>query len=114
MQIQVDENPNCEPSEQYVFQEIESPKPIQGIKVTEGQKESSCEIVGVNQDGVFSQAHVVKITDSGAGFAYLIYGGNWGIRLKPQEHAKEAWDISNKHQWGEPFKIYGEVADLIF
>ncbi len=114
MQIEVEDNPNCRGSEQFVFRELEPPRLIRGIKITERGKEISCEVTGVESESKFVPARVVKIADSGAGFAYLIYGGAWGIRIRPETHGGEAWDLSNKHQWGEPFKIYGSEEDLIY
>lgn len=113
MYIQVDNNPNCEGSEQFVFNELDAPRALQGIKITERGEESACDVTGVDEGGHFTGAQVVKITDSGAGYAFLIFGGRWGIRLRPVAFANEPWDLANKHQWGEPFKIYGEAKDLI-
>jgi len=114
MIIEVEDNPNCQGSGQFVFRELEPPKIIKGIKVVERGKEIMCEVAGVGEEGVFTEARAVKIADSGAGFAYLITGGGWGIRLRPETYAAEAWDLSNQHQWGEPFKIYGSKDDIIY
>ena len=114
MQVEVLDNPNCRGSEQFVFRELEPPRPLQGIKVTERGKEVACDVMGVEKEEKFVPALVAKIADSGAGFAYLIYGGAWGIRIRPETYAGEAWGLSNKHQWGEPFKIYGSEEDLIY
>ncbi|MGH7197820.1 MAG: hypothetical protein ACREH5_03665 [Candidatus Omnitrophota bacterium] len=110
----MEDNPNCRGGGQFVFRELEPARLIQGIKVTERGKEISCTVTGVEKDGKFVPAYAAKIADSGAGFAYLIYGGAWGIRIRPGSYAAEAWDLSNKHQWGEPFKIYGSEEDLIY
>lgn len=114
MQIQVQANPNCEGSEQFVFTEIEPPRVLRGLKTMDRGQEIICEVVGVEAGGGFTDAHVVKITDSGEGFAYLIYGGDWGIRIRPSSHANEAWSLQNARQWGESFKIYGSEEDIIF
>ncbi len=114
MQYHVLKNPNCEGSEQFVFNELEPPRSVRGIKIEERGKEIICDVMGVEEGGRFSPAHAVKITDSGEGFAYLIFGGDWGIRLRPSAYAGEAWDLGNKNQWGEPFKMYGSTDDIIF
>jgi hypothetical protein len=114
MHIEVEDNSNCRGCEEFVFHELEPPKRIQGIKVTERGKEILCDVTGVESESKFVPARVVKIADSGAGFAYLICGGAWGIRIRPETYAGETWDLSNKHQWGEPFKIYGNEEDLIY
>ena len=114
MHVEIEDNPNCRGSEQFVFRELEPPRSIRGIKVTERGKEIPCDVIGVEKEGTFVPARAAKIADSGAGFAYLIYGGAWGIRIRPETCAGEAWDLSNKRQWGEPFKIYGSEEDLIY
>ena len=107
MDIEIPENPNCEPSSQYVFQELEVPAPIRGLRISERGKDVDCDVAGVDADGRFIQAYARKIADSGAGFAYIVYGGSWGIRIRPAAAAAEPWSLENPRQWGEPFKIYG-------
>jgi len=114
LNIEIEDNPNCGPSDQFVFNELEAPAPVKGIRVADRGKESWCDIVGVESPGRFTGVFAVKVTDSGAGFAYLIYGGGWGIRLRPAAHAGEPWDLSNPRQWGEPFKLYGEKEDILY
>ena len=114
MITKVEDNPNCRGSEQFVFSELGPHRAIKGIKVLERGTEIFCDVTGVGRGGVFVDAHAVKIADSGAGFAFLIYGGGWGIRLRPEAYAAEAWDLSNKRQWGEAFKIYGSEEDIIY
>ncbi len=114
MQIEIKENPNCEASEQFVYKELGPSRPIRAIKVLERGKEIFCEVVGVEKNGLFTGAFATKIADSGAGFAYVIHGGAWGIRLRPEARTCEDWDFSNKHQRGEPFKIYGDEEDIVY
>lgn len=114
MQIEIEPNPNCEGSEQFVFNALGPVRPVSAIRVGEGDKESLCDIIGVEKGGAFTQAFAVKIADSGAGYAYAISGGAWGIRLRPAVYREELWDLSNRHQWGEPFKIYGSEDDLVY
>ena len=54
-----------------------------------------------------------KVEESGAGRAYLIYGGNWGIRLNPVKF-KEDWDLDSPNQWGEPFLLLGSSNAIVF
>lgn len=114
MQIEIPDNPNCSASEQFVFQELASPEKIRGIKIIHHGSEIDCDVTGVDEEGRWVEASAVKITDSGPGYSYLIYGGKWGIRLRPAPHAGESWDLKNAHQWGEPFKIYGERVDILY
>ena len=114
MHIEVKANPNCASSEEFVYKELERPKKIRGISVSIGGTEVDCDAVGVDGEGRFVEAYATKITDSGAGVAYMIYGGDWGIRLRPGTYSKEPWALDNKRQWGEPFKIYGNKEDIIW
>ena len=114
MQIEVEENPNCAGSEQFVFHELGRPRPVSAIRTGEGKKEALCDVVAVERGGEFGRAFAVKIADSGAGYAYLIYGGLWGIRLRPRRFGSEGWGLLNKAQWGEPFKIYGSEDDILY
>ena len=113
MQIDVEDNPNCRGSEQFVFQELSEVRPLEGLLVTERGEEVPCDVAGVSATGEFIEARCVKIADSGAGYAFLIYGGAWGIRLRKRSQG-EPWDFKNTGQWGEAFKIYGNEEDLIF
>ncbi len=49
-------------------------------------------------------AMYAPVSDSGQARVYLIYGGDWGIRLKPVE-LNEDWDIDSPNQFGEPYLI---------
>ena len=114
MNIEIEENPNCGSCDQFVFRELEPPRRIKGIRVMDHGKETSCDVTGVEKDGRFVDAFAVKVADSGAGFAFVIHGGAWGIRLRPEAYSKETWDLSNAHQRGEPFKLYGEEEDILY
>jgi hypothetical protein len=113
MHLAIPPNPNCEGSEELVFRELEPPRRIAGIRVLEGGREVDCDVTGVGEGGAFTAAHAVKIADSGAGVAFLIYGGAWGIRLRRAAGAAP-WALDAAGQWGEPFKIYGEAEDIRF
>ena len=114
MQIEVEDNPNCAGSGQFVFNELEKPRRVAGLLAEIGGRETRCEVSAVSGPGRFGEAWAVKIADSGAGFAWLIYGGAWGIRLKPEGGAGAPWSFDDKRQWGEPFKIYGEENEILF
>ena len=113
MQIEVEESPNCGGTGQFVYRELGAVRPVKAIRAEEKGKEVVLDVTGVAPGGRWAQARCVMIADSGAGFAYLIFGAEWGIRLKPQWH-KAGWDLSDPKQWGEPFKIYGDEDDIIY
>ena len=123
MQIEVEESPNGPASEQFVFREMGAPRPVRGIRAEVRGRETVCDVTGVEpatkaaagtSGARWVTAQAVKIADSSEGHAFLIYGGRWGIRLRPEEFSGEEWDFSNKNQWGEPFKVYGSPEDICY
>ena len=113
MRIQVEENPNCGGTEQFEYRELGPIRLIKAIRASEQGTEALVEVVGVGEGPAWEGARCVKIADSGAGFAFFIFGGAWGLRLKPVWH-KASWDLSDPKQWGEPFKIYGSEDDIVY
>ncbi len=113
MLIEIEENPNCGNAEQFVYNELSGIRPVRSIRATERGQEVVLDVIGVSKDGVWKAAHCVKIADSGAGYAFLIFGGEWGLRLKPVSHSAP-WNLEDSKQWGEAFKIYGSEDDIVY
>jgi len=114
MFIEVDENPNCQMLDMMVFQEVEKARPIQGLRLEREGKRVMADVVAMNSAGEFTQAYAQKVLDSAAGHSYLIFGGDWGLRFRPQNYNNEAWDLANSHQWGESYLLYSEEDGLLF
>ena len=114
MILDIPQNPNCPATDSVVFSPLGEPRPIRAIKVFHEGRDTVCDVVGAAPGGSWTRASACKIADSGEGTAYLISGGEWGIRLRPETHAGEPWDLKNKNQWGEPYKIYGSQDDILF
>ncbi len=122
MLIQVEDSANCGGTEQFLYHELGGSRSVRGLLAEESAigtsadrrgKEVALDVTGVGKDGNWVPARCVKIADSGAGFAFLIFGGEWGIRLKPAWHTVD-WDLADPKQWGEPFKIYGSEKDILY
>jgi len=111
--ITIEPNPNCDPAEGMVYQTLEPPRPVARMRVTRDGRETWYWVTGVDPQGRWVPARACKITDSGAGVAYLVTGGGWGLRFAPGEPSPR-WDLKDLTQWGEPYKIYGEPTDLAF
>jgi hypothetical protein len=58
-------------------------------------------------------AFAQRVEDSGAGITYLVYGGLWGLRLKPV-NVEEDWNLESALQWGEPYLSLADSKDLIY
>lgn len=56
-------------------------------------------------------AYVQTVEDSGAGVTHLVFGGIWGIRLKPVS-LQEDWDLESRNQWGEPYLSVADASDI--
>lgn len=114
IQIEVETNPNCEGVDQLVRNELGQERLIAAIRAEVNGREMLCDVIGVDAGGKWVKARACKVADSSDGFAFLIQGGSWGIRMRPEIFKQEAWDLTNKNQWGEPFKLYGSEEDIIY
>ncbi len=57
-------------------------------------------------------AYYARISDSGAGSAFLLYGGDWGLRFKRGSESGP-WDVDSPEQWGEPWLVLAEESDIV-
>ena len=44
---------------------------------------------------------------------YVIYGGDWGVRLRPTE-SLEDWSIEDTDQYGETHLVLSDEDDIMF
>ncbi len=116
MYLEIETNPNFEGSYFLRFSEMGPPRAISHVKSYERSPLGEwCAITGWSdeEDDPICPAFAQKVEDSGAGMAYLIFGGNWGLRLKPEENTGE-WNLYDDSQWGEGYLLIGEERDLRF
>ena len=66
-----------------------------------------------DQDDPLCPAFAQLVEDSGSGFAYLVYGGMYGLRFKPAT-SDEPWSLADSTQWGEAYLLLGGDQDLIY
>ena len=114
MFIEVESNPNCENSVFLRFKEVGPARPISHVKIYDRVPRGEwCSIVGWGEDPDESvcPAYAQKVEDSGSGLAILVFGGNWGLRLKP-ESCQSDWSLENQEQWGEAYLTLGDERDL--
>ncbi len=114
MYLEIEENPNCEESPLQVFEELSPPRLVKQMWLTVEGKGKLFWVAGIEKGGAISPAYAQKVSDSGGGISVIISGGGWGIRFKPVEYESELWDFKNTHQWGEPYKFYGNEKDLVY
>lgn len=116
MFIDVENNPNFEGSYFVRFNELGPARVLTHVKSYERLSRGEwCEVTGWGDDTEhpLCPAYAQKVEDSGAGTTYVIFGGNWGIRLRPEGHMEE-WNLYDDAQWGEGYLSIGEERDLRF
>jgi hypothetical protein len=116
MVVEVESNPNCESSLYARFRESGPARRVVKIRTFERRSEGEwCWVTGWTDspDNPRCAAHAQLVEDSGAGLTYVVFGGLWGIRLKPVV-LDEDWSLESRHQWGEPYLALADAKDLIF
>jgi hypothetical protein len=113
--LEVEENPNCGYMPLQVYEAHREPVPIRKLILAEPDRPHGVYwVTGWSSEGGGTPcpAMYTPVSDSGQGVAHLVYGGDWGIRLKP-EASDEDWDIASPNQHGEPYLALIDEADII-
>jgi hypothetical protein len=112
--IEVDANDNTPMTAQQVYKNVGLPFPVSHVRIYEGTPEG--ELYAIT--GWFSHAdepavtaYAVEIEDSSEGRAYLVYGGDWGVRLRRADSAA-AWSLDDPDQMGETHLVLSSLDDL--
>lgn len=103
----IEPNPNCPEGCSQRFQATAEPRPVTVIRYSPGGDETIlCDVAGWSseKDGTPCPARAVRVEDSGAGVATLVYGGDWGLRLHPRD---------GRAPFGEPYLLLdaGEILE---
>lgn len=116
MYFEVEDNPNWAGSVSMRFKELGPARAVKQLRVSDRTPQGElCWVIGWSDDpaGPECPAYAQPVEESGQGRAFLIYGGNWGIRLKPAG-IDEPWDLSSPNQWGEAFLLIGQAGAIIY
>ncbi len=116
MFIEVESNPNCEQSMFARFKEVGPAQRVIKVRTFERRPEGEwCWVTGWsdNEERPACSAYAQQVEDSGAGLTNLVFGGVYGIRLKPIS-LDEDWDLESAHQWGEPYLSLAEGKDIVY
>ena len=112
--IEIPPNPNCDPVEMRVFHDIAPARAILRVCLERASGQPAWyDVTGWTARGTPAPALAQKIDDSGEGTAFLIYGGDAGLRLRPA-NSRESWQLDHQDQWGEPFLIMIDINELKF
>jgi hypothetical protein len=112
--VQVDANDNTPMSASQVYKNLGMPFPVKAVLIYEGMPEGTpYEVCGWSSlmGGVPSMAYAVQIEDSSEGSAYVIYGADCGIRLRPLGSDAE-WSLDDTDQFGETHLVLASLAEL--
>lgn len=96
------------------FKELGPPRQISHVKSYDRiSKGEWCSVTGWcdDPDQPLCSAYAQRVEDSGAGSAFIVFGGIWGIRLKLESNTSN-WNIEDANQWGEGYLSLGEERDL--
>lgn len=114
MVVEVESNPNCEAGFFGRFKEVRPPRPVTQVRLYDRNPEGEWYwVTGWKEDpeSPTCPAYAQLIEDSGAGFAHLVYGGLYGIRLKPLTRSAP-WSLDDPDQWGEAYLSLSSDRDL--
>ena len=112
--LEVEENPSCDYMPLQVYEAHRSPVPIFRVNVDEpGRPPGTYEVTGWSSDGGGApcQAMYAPVSDSGQAVVHLVFGGDWGIRLRPLD-SDAKWAVEAPDQWGEPYLMLTNEADI--
>ncbi len=116
MIIEVESNPNCEGSVFCRFKEAGPARQVLKVLTYERRSEGEwCWVTGWRdhaQDPC-CPAYAQCVEDSGAGLTYVVFGGIYGVRLKPVTSDAE-WGLQQPDQWGEPYLSLADPEALVF
>lgn len=113
---EIEENPNCRPSEMMRFRGIGPPRKVTQVRLYhEDPAGRFYRVTGWTDqaDAQTLNAFSQPVEDSGSGTAYILYGGNCGLRFKPAS-SDAPWSLTDPAQWGEPFLLLGDPHDLVY
>ena len=110
--INIAPNPNCPPVELRVFHDLTPPHPVVQVRLCRPPGAPAWyDVTGWTRAGSPCPALLQKVDDSGEGVAWLLFGGDAGLRFKPPG-ADAPWAIENRRQWGEPFLLLTDLTDV--
>ncbi len=116
MFVEVESSRNFNGSLFLRFKELGPAKPLSQVKLYDRSIQGEWhDVIGWtdNEAEPLCAALAQPVEDSGAGFAYLVFGGIFGIRLKPAV-VDEPWSVKSSHQWGESHLLLSDISDLRF
>lgn len=113
--VQVEANENTPMSASQVYKNITEPFRVAMVRLYEGEPGGALyEIAGWSSrdGGTPTDAFAVQVEDSSAGAAYVVYGGDLGVRLRPAGSGAP-WDVNDAGQVGETHLVLADLDDIV-
>ena len=113
--LEVEENDNCDYMPLQVYESHQASVPISKVNLADSERpHGTYQVTGWSShgNGTPCPALYTPVSDSGQAVVHLVYGGDWGIRLKPMDPDEE-WDINSLNQWGEPYLMLTDQGAII-
>ena len=113
--LEVEENDNAEYMPLMVYEAHKEAVPVSKVMLEDPDRPHGLyQVTGWSSDGDGTPcpAMYTPVSDSGQAVVHLVYGGDWGIRLKPAD-SDEAWDINAPDQFGEPYIMLMDEGAII-
>ena len=113
--IEIEENDNCEYMPMQLYEAQDDPVPVHRVKLFDPEMPHGIyDVTGWSSEkgGSPTSAVYVPVADSGQAIVHLVCGGDWGIRLR-QSGINEEWDVNSPNQFGEPYLMLTDAADVL-
>ncbi|HLF72436.1 MAG TPA: hypothetical protein VI759_09825 [Dehalococcoidia bacterium] len=97
-----------------VYKNIGEPFAVSAVRIYEGEPEGAVYTVtgwSSVQGGSAVEAYAVQVEDSSEGSAFVIYGGDWGVRLRPID-SDAPWSLDDASQTGETHLVLADREDV--
>lgn len=113
--LEVDDNPNCEYMPLMLYEAHADAVPVTRIVLDEpGRPPGVYQVTGWSSEGDGSPcpSMYAPVSDSGQAVVHLVFGGDWGIRMKPAESTAD-WSLQAPDQFGEPYLMLMDESAII-
>lgn len=112
--IDVSAGENCPYSLQLVFSQLEAPRPVRQVRLYHRVAGGALyDVTGWTAEEAPCPALCAVVEDSGQGRAFLVYGGEGGLRLRPAGSGAP-WELSASDQWGESHLLLADREDVVW
>jgi hypothetical protein len=113
--LEVEENANSEYMPLMLYEAHADPVPIFQVVLDEpGKAIGLYDVTGWSSEGDGSPCPALysPVSDSGQAVVHLVFGGDWGIRMKPAD-SPDGWDLANDNQFGEPYLMLMDEGAVV-